>query len=104
MKESHGKSISADLTVYEASKESDLADNRMQYFGEVSSIDDHHPSSIHFSFFLPPRDFHGLLTNIQNGVLPTTVEIGLEHNFFMIPGEAKPPVSYGWEPDGSGMK
>jgi hypothetical protein len=87
------KSISAQLSVYEASSElkSKLAYNRMQYFGEKSGYDYYDPS-IHFSFVLPPRDFQRLLTNIQNGVLPTTVQIDLDMSH---------PLSYGWARGGS---
>jgi hypothetical protein len=94
-------SISAQLSVYEAKKQSDLAHNRMQYFGEVKTDEDYNPSSISFTFCLPPRGFQNLETNIQNGVLPSTVVIGLEHPLF---DSKSHPLSYGWELDGSGMK
>lgn len=101
--EKEDKTISAQLSVYEAKKEEDLAYNNMHYLGEISSDEGLHPSSISFSFALPPRDFQTLLTNIQSGVLPSTVQIDLEHPLFGEPSESH-PLQYGWEPDGSGMK
>jgi hypothetical protein len=71
------KLISGQLSVVEASSEADFKYNEMSYLGEVKGEDYHSPTSIYFPFFLHPRPFHNLLTNIRNGLLPTTVQINL---------------------------
>jgi hypothetical protein len=96
----NGNTISATLSINEALADADYEYSKLRYFGETRSDDDFSPSSLHFQCFLPPKEFGDVLTNIRNGLLPSTVRIELEHEYL----NKESPLTFGWEPDGSGLK
>jgi len=93
------KRIFATLSIHSASDERDFAYNRMLYLDELATETSYHPSLIFFRCFLPPKEFIDLLTNIRSGLLPSTVDVAIEDNA----QEERSALSFGWEPDGSGM-
>jgi hypothetical protein len=48
---------------------------------------------------LPQQDFEQILHNARAGLLPSSVEVELEHPI----RDAEFPLKFSWEPDGSGL-
>jgi hypothetical protein len=103
------KLIGASITIRSALDESDYEYNIIRYTGELSGVDYSHPSSIHCDVFIEPRAFRELAENTRNGLLPQTITIEFSRpSFFTATTNKKetpkkPPLEFGWEPDGSGM-
>jgi hypothetical protein len=94
------ESISATLSILPASSDEDHAYSRMIYHKAVGNDLEYHPSSIHFSCFLSPGDFADILSDIRNGIAPSSVTVEVDEKV----ADAASALTFGWEPDGSGMK
>ncbi|MCK1460651.1 hypothetical protein IVB34_20330 [Bradyrhizobium sp. 2] len=92
--------ISAHLNVRPASDERDpLHTNKMQYHAGVKGDDYASPPFIHFDVSVPASDYSLLLSNIQGGILPSKITVGLRHNLY----DKGSPLAYDFAPDGSMM-
>jgi hypothetical protein len=72
----------------------------MRYHKAVGDDLEYQPSSIHFACFLPPDDFAAVLADIRNSITPSSVTVELDEKI----ADATSALTFGWEPDGSGMK
>jgi hypothetical protein len=94
------ESISATLSVLPANADKDYDHSAMRYYKATVDDLDGHPSSIHFSCYLPPGDFADLLADIRLGITPSSVTVEVDENAV----DPTAALTYGWEPDGSGKK
>jgi hypothetical protein len=77
--------------------------NTMQYFSEQTGDDFYNPASIHFTMFIEPTAFRELADKIRSGLYPETITIELADSArISADPKQKPPIEFGWEPDGSG--
>jgi hypothetical protein len=100
------KLIDARVSIYPISDDQDYRYNVMHYMAEARGDDYYFPSSIFFRVFIPQTAFRDLLENIKSSLLPETITIELTSpQLFTTDADRgkKPPVEYGWEPDGSGL-
>jgi hypothetical protein len=98
--------INARMSIHPISDDQDYRYNVMQYMAEGRGDDYHFPSSIFFRVFIPLTAFRDLLENIKSNLFPETITIELiSPQLFTTNADRgkKPPVEYGWEPDGSGL-
>ena len=101
--------IGASLTVRPLVAEEHYRYNAMRYSAGFNDDFSSQPASIFFDVFIEPTAFRELANNIRSGVIPKTITIDLhdERSFFTKrdgpDAEKKPPLEFGWEPDGSGL-
>jgi hypothetical protein len=55
----------------------------MWYHPPSGSCSDYRPPSIYFRINLPPKDFADIIANIRNGLLPSSVRIGLRQSSYL---------------------
>src|SRR5262245_34481795 len=95
--------IDASMTIHPILDQSDYQYNTMRYFSEQTGDDFYSPASIHFTMFIEPTAFRELADKIRSGLYPETITIDLAHSAeISTDPKQKPPIEYGWEPDGSG--
>jgi hypothetical protein len=96
--------IGASMMIRPILDESYYKQNAMQYFSEQTGDDFYNPASIHFTMFIEPTAFRELADNIRSGLYPETITIELADSARVSTDpKQKPPIEFGWEPDGSGV-
>lgn len=75
-------------------------ESALRYWKATGTDWEAEPSGISFQFCVPISDFESLLGNLRAGIHPKSVGVELDDGAL---GENS-KLSYGWEPDGSGMK
>jgi hypothetical protein len=95
--------IGASMTIRPLPDESYYEHNTMQYFSEQTGDDFYSPASIYFTVFIEPTAFRELADKIKSGLYPETITIELARSpRISTDPQRKPPIEFGWEPDGSG--
>jgi hypothetical protein len=96
--------IGASITIRPALDEAYYQHNTMRYFGEQRGDDFYNPASIHFIMFTEPTAFRELADKLSSGLYPETITIELANGLRRSTDpKQKPPIEFGWEPDGSGI-
>jgi hypothetical protein len=96
--------IGATMTIRQILDESYYRHNTMQYFSELTGDNFYNPASIHFTTFIEPTAFRELADKIRSDLYPETITIELADSARLSTDpKQKPPIEFGWEPDGSGV-